>query len=141
MDYEKIEIDFVERTHRIIESYEGDYEITLLINCCIGLLVLPKEKHLNSIPDINIPEDESRWGLSRKNISGIKCDKCEYKLRNVIRRLRNGICHFNIKAIPNENGKIANIEIKDRNNFKATLGVNELKELTKSIAEHIAKTC
>ena len=136
MEYDKIEKDFIVRTKNLIENYKGDYEVTLLINCCIGLLVLPKEKHLNSIPDITIKKDEETWGLSRKKIATDDREE-NYKLRNVIRKIRNGICHFNIKTIPDELGVIERLEISDRSGFNVSLTVKDLRVLTNSIAGHV----
>lgn len=136
MEYDKIEEDFVSRTKKLIEDYKGEFEVTLLINCCIGLLVLPKEKHLKSIPDITIEENGQSWGLSRNSIS-TDCEMCGYKLRNVIKRIRNGICHFKVKTIPDGSGKIEKVEIRDRGRFRVTLSVDELRELTNSVADHV----
>lgn len=136
MEYDKIEKEFVSRTKKLIEDYKGEFEVTLLINCCIGLLVLPKEKHLKSIPDITIEENGQTWGLSRNSIS-TDCETCGYKLRNVIRRIRNGICHFKVKTIPDGSGEIVKVEIRDRGRFRVTLSVDELRELTNSVADHV----
>ncbi len=53
MEYKYIEIDFMKRTKKLINDYKGEHRVTLLINCCLGLLVLPKEKHFNvkTLPD------------------------------------------------------------------------------------------
>ena len=45
MQYDTIDYDFIKRTLEIIDEYQGDNDVTLLINCCLGLLILPKEKH------------------------------------------------------------------------------------------------
>lgn len=139
MEYDKIEIDFIDRTLKLIEEYNGEYDVTLLINCCLGLLVLPKEKHFKSIPDKNIPDTGPLWGLSRKSVS-VNCRHCDYALSNVIRKIRNGICHFNIKTLPDGSGKIKKIEIKDRGNFKVVLLIKEFEELAKSFAGHVKET-
>lgn len=137
MEYDEIEVDFIERTLELICKYKGNYEVTLLINCCLGLLVLPKEKHLESIPKQKIPTTGSLWGLSRDSVTGVGCEHCGYKLSNVIRRIRNGICHFHVKTLPDGTGEISKIQIKDRGKFKAILSVNGFKELSVSLAEHV----
>ena len=136
MEYNQIEFDFISRTKKLLEEYQRQYEVTMLVNCCIGLLVLPKEKHLNSIPDLSFDENKNIWGLSKSSIS-VDCEQCGYKLRDVIRRIRNGICHFNISSIPNESKEIEKLEIKDRGRFRVTLTVEQLRELSISIANHI----
>lgn len=136
MECDKIENDFVERTLKLINEYDGEFEVTLLVNCCLGLIVLPKEKHLNSIPDKGIPRDGSVWGISRKHLS-VDCGLCGYRLRDVIRRLRNGVCHFRIKTIPDGSREIRTLEIRDGRKFKAELDVSQMKELAESLGQHV----
>ncbi|MDP1800990.1 MAG: HEPN family nuclease [Bacteroidota bacterium] len=54
-NFKDIEIEFVQRTLNLISQYESSvhklkleeqYNYTLLINCLLGLIVLPKEKSL-----------------------------------------------------------------------------------------------
>ncbi|WP_457592393.1 HEPN family nuclease [Hydrogenimonas sp.] len=136
MEYENIENDFVERTLKLIREYTGEFEVTLLINCCLGLLVLPKEKHLNSIPDEEIPLERSLWGISRERLS-VDCGSCGYSLKDVIRRIRNGICHFKIKTIPDGSEEISTLEIRDRGNFKVEFNVSQMRELAESLGQHV----
>lgn len=138
MDYEEITSDFARRTKTLIEEYHGQYKVTLLVNCYLGLLVLPKEKRFKEIPDDVIPEHGELWGLSRKELK-VKCNECGYILRDVIRRIRNGICHFNIRSIPNEDGRIKFLEIKDRGGFAAKLSVAQLEDLAFSLVDHVYK--
>lgn len=39
-DFER---SFSEHTLAVVEAYSGEYDATLLINCLLGLLVVPKE--------------------------------------------------------------------------------------------------
>ena len=51
MNYKsKFELDFMSRSREIIEQYQGPYDATLLINCMLGLLVVPKETLFSDIP-------------------------------------------------------------------------------------------
>lgn len=136
MEYSQIEKDFVKRTLQLIEQYKGEYEVTLLINCCLGLLVLPKEKYFKSIPSRDIPINGALWGISRKSLI-VDCPECGFKLNDIIRRLRNGICHFKINTIPDGTGVINQIEIKDRGKFKAVFTVNQFRELAISFGKHV----
>ena len=136
MDYEQISRDFAKRTKAIIEQYSGDYEVTLLVNCCLGLLVVPKEKDLAKIPHETIPEAGEVWGLSRESVT-VKCGECGYELRDVIRRIRNGICHFNITSIPDDKRQIQFLEIRDRKDFVAKLSVDRLRTLVVSLTAHV----
>src|SRR4030067_3602426 len=73
MDYEIFERDFIVRTLRIVEQYDEcikgheKYEVTLLINCLLGLLILPKERCYVNIPK-NKLSDLIDWGLTQENI-------------------------------------------------------------------------
>jgi len=138
MEYKKIENDFVKRTLQLINSYKGEYEVTLLINCCLGLLILPKERHYAKIPSKTIPESGAIWGITRNSLV-VDCPNCGYNLIEVLRHLRNGICHFKIDAEPNNSGEIAKIVIKDRGMFKAIFSPSQLRELATSFGEHVLK--
>ena len=113
MDYKQIVRDFAQRTKILINEYKGVYEVTLLVNGCLGLLVVPKEKDFKKIPVEVIPEKDTLWGLSRESVS-VKSKECGYVLREVIKQIRNGICHFDITSIPDENNQIEFLVIKDR---------------------------
>ena len=139
MDYKQISCDFAERTKTLIENYKGNYEVTLLVNCCLGLIVVPKERYWKNIPNKVIPENGELWGLSRKTVS-VKCKERGYVLRDVIRKIRNGICHFKIRSIPNENKQIEFLEISDNGGFVAKLSVSQLKDLAFSLTEHVYKS-
>lgn len=138
MDYKQITKDFSERTKFIIDNYKGEFKVTLLVNCCLGLLVVPKEHYFNELPDIEIPESGELWGLSRTSVT-VDCDKCGYKLSDILRRIRNGICHFKITSIPDEKNQIEYLVIKDRNNFSAQLSIQQLETLVTKLNEHIHK--
>jgi len=45
--------DFPKRTIDILSSNEK-YDVTLLINCLTALLILPKERFYNQIPNVDI---------------------------------------------------------------------------------------
>src|ERR1035437_3461606 len=53
LDPNKPELDFVERTRKQVEAYRGANEFTNLLNCMLGLIIVPRERHpmLEKIPD------------------------------------------------------------------------------------------
>ena len=87
---EKFEKDFIVRTKSLLDNYSRDYDVTLFINCMLGLLVIPKEKHPNLLTNDIIPPDM----LERI----VKCcrKKKEKELKEIIRHLRNAVAHGNI---------------------------------------------
>lgn len=103
--YKNQEYDFINRTKTIIEQYEkleidkGDkFEVTLLLNCLVGLLILPQQNWFNSLPHDLVSQKE--WGIDEKHISTIK--KGETKnVKDVARHLRNSIAHYNFKIFEN----------------------------------------
>lgn len=128
--------EYIDRTIenlRIIEettSKQGSYEVTQLINSFVGLLILPKEKIFDGIDDSYV-SDETLNQLKKY----ICCSKEEKNLKNIIRHLRNGVAHFNMKF--SGSGRIEEIEIKDRENFKATFDIKFLKSFILEFAENV----
>ena len=72
-NYAEIEIEFIERTIDLIEQYCSDLEKyslekqfnhTLVINCMLGLIVMPKEKAIPYIPNERlVAEYKDKIGL------------------------------------------------------------------------------
>lgn len=116
--YLKQEFDFVERTKKILEQYDNidfskneneKYEVTLLLNCFVGLLILPKEHWYKRLPTSEINEKE--WGI---NPSQIKCIEGDVKSVNeVVRHLRNSVAHYRFQAFSNEKKEIGSIKFED----------------------------
>lgn len=136
MKYEQIACDFAKRTLMILESYRGEFETTMLVNCCLGLLVVPQEKDIAKIPDTIIPENGELWGLDRASIT-VNCQSCGYSLSNIVRKIRNGICHFNLESIPDDNGEINCLEIRDRGGFRARLTPAQLRVFVMALVSHV----
>lgn len=83
------EKDFIKRTKNILNSYQGECNVTLFINCMLGLLVIPKEKRKNLIDNDMI---------SKKLFNEVfNCCKNNKKqatdLSIIISRLRNAVSH------------------------------------------------
>lgn len=121
-NYSKIEIEFIERTIELIEQYLSDLEKypaekqfnhTLIINCMLGLIIMPKEMAISYVPNERLTtEYKNKIGLQDTVINeDIK------RLRDLIHRLRNSIAHFSINVISDdENGQIDWIEFLDIEN-------------------------
>jgi hypothetical protein len=146
MEYEIFERDFIVRTLEIIKQYEKwvvpntseseQYEVTLLINCLLGLLVLPKERCYVNIPDKSI-EELKGWGLESRFIKDWgRIRKNQHTLKELIHRMRNSVAHIRIK--PHGNGtKITGLEFSDRNGFKAVVPVDCLRDFVIKLAESV----
>lgn len=144
--YKEIDTDFAERTLRIIEQYDRakqagteNFEVTLLVNCFVRLLILPHERRIGLIPEVGLhklhtwsidPSFINDWGAMRKG---------ERKsLTQLVRRLRNSAAHFQIEAEGTQQD-IERLKFRDRNGFNATIPVGNLKAFLRQFASTIAK--
>ena len=103
-NYKNIEHDFIERTMKLIAQYEGilhkykfeeQYNYTLLLNCLLGVIVLPKERLYSHIPNHRLTKAlKTEMGLKKSDIN------TDYKtLRDLIHALRNSIAHYSFEII------------------------------------------
>jgi hypothetical protein len=140
MNYKpKFELDFMSRSRKIIEEYQGPYDATLLINCMLGLLVVPKETLFSDIPLIPF-ESLTDWGIKPGSILEMgKCnDRHEHlpNLRQLVLRMRNAVAHFRIKPFPMK-GQVQGFEFSDSNGFKVKLELPELREFIIKLSEYL----
>ncbi len=113
------EKEFIDRTNKIINQYsnlegklgEKFYDVTLYLNCLLGLLVLPREWKLEQLSDKEIPTSIKNTlikAVDQKN------NKIEVTFKEYIIGLRNGIVHFGQKSslrFINTDDVISSIEI------------------------------
>lgn len=151
--FEKIERDFIQRTLYIIEQYDehvlskvdadDQYEVTLLINCLLGLLIYPqqlahKQSWQNWLPNQPVIMVCNLWGIEREYIvspghrhmteseknqataEGRKIEEVpithhELKVHNLIRQMRNAAGHAGILVSKSEENpdQIGYVEFKN----------------------------
>ena len=110
MNYDNIERDFIERTLAILEQYykgldkyppEERYNHTLLINCMLGIIILPNQKHVSLLPNEKLLQYKMKeYGLGNSRIGeSIKTT------RDLVIQMRNSVAHFDIKCIPTDDEK------------------------------------
>lgn len=103
------------RTLDIANTYSGPYDATLLINCMLGLRVVPKETLIDKIPTAPF-EPLADWGIKPGSIRS--AGKCEYgyehspNRRQLVRRMRNAVAHFKIEPFPSR-GEVQGFTFKD----------------------------
>lgn len=96
-----IEKSFVCRTNKLIQEYNGKYDATMLLNCLLGLLVVPFEKYNDRF------KDEERTTVIRAMFDQLQADgryDCygnNYDDFGILRCLRNAIAHFHVENISN----------------------------------------
>jgi hypothetical protein len=61
MMYRDFERDFMRRTLELVREYQGPYDATFLLNCLLGLLIVPAERSLDEIPEDRV-ESLPNWG-------------------------------------------------------------------------------
>ena len=101
------EVEFIQRTKAIIDSYSTPFENTLFINTCVGLLILPEQRLYDHLPKDVVSEKD--WGISP---DAIKVEKNK-DVQTTARHIRNAISHNGIQ-FSSENGvDITHIQITD----------------------------
>lgn len=87
--------EFAERTKHVYEdAKKGDYEVTALINCMVGLLIVPKERLFDKIDNAI---------LGNEKVAELKkCVKANsyhqtLDLKFICRHLRNAVAHSNFE--------------------------------------------
>jgi len=140
MNYESVIHDFAERTRknlRIIEKLQakGDeaYEVTQLLNSMLGLLVFPRERFIDRIPQTSLGDLEA-GGWPVPQVLGDFPQARD--LRELVRYLRNAIAHFNIEFIGE---KIQSVKVwntkNGRTTWKAEIGVEELRAIAERFTD------
>lgn len=144
--YLQQEYDFIERTKKIIEQYSlvretPKYEVTLLLNCFVGLLILPQQHWYDKLPDISISVNE--WGISPDDISFIKNDE-KKDVKNVSRHLRNSVSHYRFIAFKDDANNINQIKFEDYNRtnektFEAILSIASIKTFIYNFSDFLCR--
>lgn len=138
--------EFMRRTLEVIKDYKGPRDATLLVNCLLGLLIVPKEKSFKKVPADPL-SDLKKWGINPDSIecfNECECGDREGKtLRDVVHRLRNAVAHFNIKPIQDDSregpDQVVGFEFSDRNGFRGRFLLDEMKEFVTRLANHLSR--
>lgn len=123
-----------------MEEYTGKYDATLLINCLLGLLVVPKETVLNAIPETPLT-DLHQWGIAPSSIKapgtarGAK-EPDPNTLRGFVANLRHSVAHFRIQPVPKE-GDVTAFEFRNDRGLHAVVPLSELREFVKRLSAHL----
>lgn len=116
------------------------YDVTQLINSCLGLLVFPQQRYKNGIRKLSLRECEAEgWPIPK--VTGNFREVSD--LSDLIRYLRNAISHFNIELLPNAQNNIAGLKVWNTNNGKKTweaeLSIEDLRKLVLKFSEEVSK--
>lgn len=119
------------------------YEVTQLINSFLGLLVFPKEKYFNFLSYkkndfTHVPtlKNLANKSINEEYINTYKENRCE---RNVIRHLRNAVCHRRLTIYPlthNKSIEIQKIQFEDvstqkgyEGEFSLIINIDDLEKI------------
>lgn len=131
--------DFVRRTQAILMQYESfklpeeeNYDVTLLINACVGLLFIA---HETGIKPIGTPQS---FGIHASDLS--KCHRCrgENELQALMRHTRNAIAHNRFGSIGKDR-IITRLHFYDcykngKRNFQLDISVADFKNFVMNIS-------
>ncbi len=124
MEIQKFEIQFVERTRELLLRYQGPYDMSNLLNCTLGLIILPYEtmrgrpllpfwdEELNKVP--NLPPFTLTTFEPIREIDK-KSKKIKYyrkTLKVLLQKIRNGLAHQEIEPV-NRHGKFDGVIIRN----------------------------
>jgi len=142
MEFEQeFEQDFMRRTLKLVQEYKGPFDATLLLNCLLGLLIVPKETSLKKIPTDPISELK-KWGISPDSIKsfGRKTNKNAHPntLRGIVYNLRNAVAHFSFLPI-HENRVVKGFKFTDSSGFEAIIDVAEVREFVEILADYLER--
>lgn len=140
MEYEDdFEKSFMQRTLSLIIEYEGSLDATLLVNCLLGLMVLPKEAFIARLPVVNL-ESLAEWGIAPTSIKKVgMCSEGHQHtltLKQLIRCLRNAVAHFRVKPI-HLGGEVSGFSFRDQNGFHAEFSLTEIKAFVVKLAIYL----
>lgn len=131
--------DFYKRTLNILRSTRSEYDVALLINSMVGLLVVPKERYFRSM---RVADNYVDADLLKQIRATFKSNP-DISLTQILRRLRNSVCHGNmeIKAEQSnyigEQPKIGSIVFNDRDVFFAEIPIGLLKNFLINFATNV----
>jgi hypothetical protein len=132
-------LDFMRRSLALVQKYEGPYDATNLLNCLLGLLVVPNERLFDLVPTESIGA-LANWGIDPKSIEQYgKCecgDRHPKNLRHLVKSLRHAVAHFQVKPV-NEDGKCVGFTFSNRNRFRARIKVDEMRVFVEKLATHL----
>lgn len=143
-NFKNLKLDFVRRTLAVIEQYDEfkdmydfneQYNHTLLINCLLGLAILPKEKIIRYVPREKIQIVKHEQGFPNSNFDTIIKDTSD-----LIAEIRDSSAHFNLRFVSNDdNFLIDRIQfINDRlNRVVADFQANELPVFVRWFANQL----
>ena len=129
---------FMQRSLELVDTYQGEYETTQLLNALIGLLFFPNERMSDLIPEKSLLDIEA-WGFRQDCIMNAGAHKTpqEIHLRELVKRLRNAVAHCKVSPFPDDHRQCEGFFFLDRNGFEAKIPKDQLKNLMRGLLAHL----
>lgn len=145
MEYKNETLDFIQRTLNVLENYRGKFDVTILINCGIGILTMIESKKPTKLKGID-PSVLKDWGIDVSKISVCTNGKGNPEIKTaetIVRHLRNAVAHQNLKFIADDNGEIGKILFVDKcgknETFRFEQDVQSFKSFVTSLGVYMCK--
>ena len=135
------ERSFSEHTLKLVQGYNGPFEATIMLNCLLGLLVVPKETVLKAIPESPLSE-LPKWGISEASIKNpgrkTTANPRPATLRGLVTNLRHAVAHFRIKPIP-ATEDVHSFEYTNRDGLHAVISLSGMRSFVEKLSAHLSK--
>lgn len=129
----------MKHTLEIVENYQGPFDATILVNCMLGLLVVPKERYIKAIPEQPLTE-LAQWGIRPESIQNpgrvTDTNPRPETLRGLVKNLRHSVAHFTLKPIP-ANADVHSFEYRNDSGLHAVISLAEMRVFVKKLATHL----
>lgn len=116
MEYKDFNIDFVERTKEILEklSNKTDFDVTLLINCLFGLIVIPTESQ--DLLNDKQKDEYKKYFIEQLN-RHISPGQNKVNDDQSVRFMRNALSHLHFQ-VGSDGGNISMVKFIDIDFYK-----------------------
>lgn len=142
MQMKEFDRDFVERTKWIVQNVKCQYEVTLLLNCMLGLVNLPTERSKNKTAS-NDSNDFRDACVQKLNELGVIKKRTDDE--KTFRAVRNAVSHLHIdpsdQCQSNRCNSIKKIILSDIENGKSSphtileFSIEQLKDFALFVAD------
>ena len=147
---------FMKRTLKVLREYDGRHESTNVINCLLGLLIVPEDVMFTGIPDEPLSELRG-WGIGPDSVkrfndvwyapagdgaaamggNGNGHHAPMPTLRDVVKALRTAVAGFGLKPRHTPGGKLVGFEFRD-GGLHVVLSTADARSFVEKLADHVA---
>lgn len=130
--------DFIKRSLGLVDEYQGPYDATLLVNCLLGLVVVPNALCYEHLPTAPIGEIET-WSVPLAAVKQPRnLGSKSFDLRHFVTSLRNAITHGHFHPFP-ASGTVTGFRFWDTNGFEVELSLVQLRRFTSRLAQTLVE--